>query len=134
MSRLSLAFVFFAVVSSSSSAQQLSAEQKRALESNYGKGIVWTKEVSKIFTMSNATASSSGGIIRRFPIIILAVTPVPPRDYRVRINGSEYEATEASKYGVMPGSVEIAIVRSGRPQCAFKLNVQSDLKLDCELK
>lgn len=136
MLRSSLTLLFIAMLSSTCFAERLSADQRRALDSKYGKGIVWTKEVSKIFDMdiSNATASSTGGFVKRLPIILLAVSPVPPRDYRVRINGSEYEATEASKYGVMPGAVDIVVVRSGRPQCVFKLNVENDTKIDCELK
>jgi hypothetical protein len=59
------------------------------------------------------------GWLERFPTIHLVVQPAPPRDYSVAINGEDCPATERGLYKVPFGSVEVRVVRTGRPPCVW---------------
>jgi hypothetical protein len=64
-------------------------------------------------------ASNFGSYIRRFPTIKISVTPAPPRDYSVMINGENCPATEKSEYKVMPGASTVRVMRPARPVCEW---------------
>jgi hypothetical protein len=56
-----------------------------------------------------------GKILQIYPQLHLAVQPVPPRDYSVKINGGIYEATEMALYGVSPDVlIMVRIERAGK--------------------
>lgn len=83
-----------------------------------------------------ASRDSIPSILTRYPTVILAVQPVPPRDYSVRINGEELPVSEKAVYCVAPGSVTVRIERKGKPPCDWKGSVsegQNQLIL-CTLK
>jgi hypothetical protein len=67
-----------------------------------------------------ADYSKIGRLLQKYPQIHLIVQPVPPRDYSVKVNGSTYEATERSLYGVPPGvTIVVRVERSGKPPCQW---------------
>lgn len=70
--------------------------------------------------------------LRRLPTIVLTVSPSPPRDYRVEINGEECPATEQSQYKVAPGAIIVRVTRGGRPDCAWQGTVTADTIVKCE--
>ncbi len=71
--------------------------------------------------------------IQRLPIIEVIVSPVPPRDFVVQINGRDYPASEESKYGVRPGPVDLVVKRGAMPPCAHKLVVTKHTVVRCNL-
>jgi hypothetical protein len=77
-----------------------------------------------------------GSLLQKYPKVHLIVKPVPPRDYSVKINGSTYEATEPSLYGVLSGAfTTIRVERSGKPPCLWAGVVSADdeVQIDCTL-
>lgn len=57
--------------------------------------------------------------LKRYPLIKVVVDPMPPRDYKVEINGKFYPATEQSLYGVPDGSVSVRVLRENKPPCIW---------------
>jgi hypothetical protein len=77
-----------------------------------------------------------GSLLQKYPQVHLVVQPVPPRDYSVKINGSTYDATEPSLYGVAAGvTIMVRVERSGKPPCEWS-GIVSDGQVqmvDCTL-
>jgi hypothetical protein len=69
------------------------------------------------------TARALSGWLEKFPTIRLIVQPAPPRDYSVAINGEDCPATERGLYKVPSGSVEVRVVRAGKPPCVWTGNL-----------
>ena len=63
--------------------------------------------------------------LERYATVQLDVRPIPPRDYKVVINGEPCEATERAVYRVLPGSVTVEVTRIGKPPCSWKGSVAS---------
>jgi hypothetical protein len=64
-----------------------------------------------------ASSATFRPIIERFASVRLMVNPVPPRDYKIVINGEECEPTERDLYRVLPGHVAVRVSRTGKPEC-----------------
>lgn len=58
-------------------------------------------------------------VLNKLPTIFVVVTPVPPRDYRISINGQDVQVTDKSEYGVPRGKVKVSVIRSGKPPCTW---------------
>jgi len=58
-------------------------------------------------------------ILGKYPTLHLVIEPVPPRDYSIEINGAIYPVTDASMYGVAPGSVKVRVYREGKSPCIW---------------
>lgn len=60
-------------------------------------------------------------ILKTWPVVSVDVSPVPPRDYRVYINGvmvlSPRWPPEDTSFTVMPGTVDLRVLREGREPC-----------------
>lgn len=96
-------------------------------------GLILTNEAVTVLSAAGGINSQILVVMRKLPVIHLVVSPVPPRDYTVVINGKQYEATEESKYGVQPGPVELAVQRESRPPCTHKLVVEKDQTVHCRM-
>jgi len=57
--------------------------------------------------------------LQKFPTVRLTVRPVPPIDYTVTINGQDCPP-DVGLYKVHVGIVEVRVVRTGKPPCAWK--------------
>jgi hypothetical protein len=57
--------------------------------------------------------------LESFPTIHISVDPIPPRDFKVSINGEDCPATEAGLYKVPVGSAQVSVVRSGKTPCTW---------------
>jgi len=55
----------------------------------------------------------------RYATIHITVTPAPPLDYKIVINGESCQPTPASTYEVPPGKAVVSITRSGKQPCAW---------------
>jgi hypothetical protein len=73
--------------------------------------------------------------LRELATIRILVTPIPPRDYRVRINNENLEPTEYSKYAVAAGDVQVLVTRTGKPDCAWQQTVPkgAEREISCSL-
>lgn len=99
-------------------------------------GIILTDDAISFVGTSVKTSSTTEymAAIYRLPTVHVIVSPVPPRDYVVGINGKDYEASEESKYGFSPGTrVELIVKRGSMPPCVHKLVVTKDETVRCEL-
>jgi hypothetical protein len=88
----------------------------------------WVLHLTDFFKISS--------LLQKYPKVHLIVNPVPPRDYSVKINGSTYEATEQSLYGVVSGTfTSIRVERLGKPPCLWAGVVSADdeVQIDCTL-
>lgn len=108
----------------------------RIYEFGLKSGVVLTNEAISAVKDSVGTGNDEmlATMIGKFPVIHVIVSPVPPRDYTVVINGRRYEATEESKYGVRPGSVDLMVERGALRPCIHKLVVHQDRDVECEMK
>ncbi len=71
------------------------------------------------YLSSFLSVDTTTSLLERFSTIKLVVKPVPPRDYKVIVNGEECPATEAGVYKVLPGESMVNAVRTGRPKCEW---------------
>jgi hypothetical protein len=98
-------------------------------------GLVLTNEA--VVTLRSSVDAGDlkliAAMIGKLPVIHLVVSPVPPRDYAVTINGTRYQATEESKYGVQPGPVELKVERDARTPCVHKIVVRQDQTVRCDM-
>ena len=72
-------------------------------------------------------------ILDELPVIHIIVTPTPPLDYVVQINGHRYDATERSEYGVERGRVTVVVYREGRQPCNWSGLVEQNQQVQCRL-
>jgi hypothetical protein len=82
---------------------------------------------------TSMTQSQILSFLDQMPVLSIAVVPSPPRDYRVKINGRSYPATERSEYAVRPGAVNLFVERDGKPPCQWEGDVQASKRIDCPL-
>jgi hypothetical protein len=70
-----------------------------------------------------------------YATIRLTVSPAPPRDYKVVINGEKCPTTERSTYLVPPGKVSVAVSRTGKRPCAWAgtVIVAKEQTVECRL-
>ncbi len=61
----------------------------------------------------------------KYATIHITVTPAPPLDYKIVINGERCQPTQASTYEVPLGKVVVSMTRSGKPPCAWAGAVSS---------
>jgi hypothetical protein len=66
-----------------------------------------------------ASLSSQSAFLENFATVKLDVKPVPPRDYKVVINGEDCEATERALYRVPAGDTAVLVNRTGKPNCSW---------------
>lgn len=59
-------------------------------------------------------------VLQQFAAVQLAVTPAPPRDYTVKINGEDVQATEQGLYRVSPGNVTVIVTRAAKRPCNWR--------------
>jgi hypothetical protein len=105
----------------------------RLIELAKQSGVILTKEaVAFVSVSAEVSTAEIVAVIRRLPIIHLVVSPVPPRDYLVTINGTTYEPSEESKYGVRPGAVELKVTRAAL-ECVRNLVITKDETVRCDL-
>jgi hypothetical protein len=72
-----------------------------------------------------ASISSHSAFLEKFATVRLDVMPVPPRDYKVIINGEDCPATERSLYRVPAGDTAVNVTRIGKPACAWSGQIPS---------
>jgi hypothetical protein len=85
---------------------QLTGDQRRALFEVFGTDFV-------------------ASFVEKFATIRLDVVPVPPRDYRVVINGESCPATLKGLYKVPPGSTEVNVTRVKKPPCNWNGDISA---------
>jgi hypothetical protein len=133
--------VLLASIAASATAQTMNTWEHKAAQSDAQifalarqSGLVLTKEaVATVRASAQISDSEFRAVLDRLPVIHLIVSPVPPRDYSVTINGTHYEATEESKYGVRPGPVELIVERGAIKPCLHKLVVHQDQTIRCDM-
>jgi hypothetical protein len=84
-------------------------------------------------TKETYTIAGYAALVRLLPVIHVVVSPVPPRDYVVDINGKEYPASVESKYGVRPGLVVLIVRRKSLKPCVHKIVVEKNETVRCKL-
>jgi len=75
--------------------------------------------------------------LRKLPRITVTVSPVPPRDYVIRINNQRNRARDrdAEVFAVEPGLVAVQVSRKDKPDCTWKGNMAlgDEHQLHCDL-
>jgi hypothetical protein len=56
---------------------------------------------------------------QKYATIHITVTPAPPLDYKILINGESCEPTQSSTYELPPGEAVVTVTRSGKQPCAW---------------
>ena len=82
------------------------------------------EDQGKLFRQLTGRASYVS-FIERYATVRLDVTPIPPRDYKVVINGEDCPATERAVYRVVPGAVAVEVTRIGKPACNWSGSIAS---------
>lgn len=59
-------------------------------------------------------------IIYKRPRIKIRVKPIPPRDYKITIDGHPVDSTELSEYVVNEGTVSVVVTRKDRKDCLWE--------------
>jgi hypothetical protein len=101
----------------------------------------WTERTGKIVGVSLSTAVPASMNVTTFyntldtwPTIKLIVTPVPPRDYVVMLNGTRKNSTEQGEYIVPKGTmVQLVVSRPSIPVCKWTQRVVRDEQVICRL-
>jgi hypothetical protein len=57
--------------------------------------------------------------LETFATVQLDVKPVPPRDYKVVINGDDCPTTDKAVYRVLPGVTTVNVTRAKKPPCTW---------------
>jgi hypothetical protein len=72
--------------------------------------------------------------LQAHPLIRLSVQPDPPKDYAVRINGTELAV--GSSYRVLAGNVVVEVSRAGQQPCVWKEIVKGPAErlVECKFK
>jgi hypothetical protein len=78
--------------------------------------------------------SSYESLFQKYATVHLSVSPIPPRDYKVIINGEDCPATEKSIYRVPPGVTTVNVTRVGKVPCAWAGAVLSGTEQTVECK
>jgi hypothetical protein len=114
------------------SLESLPGGQWGRVKTSYGEFAFQSAAQSKLVI---AAADQDGLFLQTFAIIRLEVKPVPPRDYRVNINGEDCPATERALYRVLPGSTNVSVLRKGKPTCNWVGDIQpgEELLVACSL-
>jgi hypothetical protein len=74
----------------------------------------------QLVAVANSVAFTSyAGFLQQFGTVRLVVQPVPPRDYKVIINGEVCPATKLSLYKVLPGAAAVEVNRIGKTSCSW---------------
>lgn len=81
-----------------------------------------------------STTNYVGVLLRRFPVLHIIVTPVPPRDYTIKINGETQPVTDQSRYVVQNGMTIVTVQRVGIPPCTWREQVDTDKEISCALR
>jgi hypothetical protein len=79
------------------------------------------------------TADDVFSMLEHYPVLHIVVTPIPPRDYRIYINGVRQLVTEQSEYVVRYGTIDVTVQRVGIPACTWSKEVEDDEEIDCVL-
>src|SRR5262245_34351879 len=82
-----------------------------------------TSQEASVITGSISEALSYaqvGFYIRTYPRVQLDIQPVPPRDYKVLINGEQCPATMESQYAIRSGKVSVVVTRDPKPPCRWE--------------
>jgi hypothetical protein len=58
-------------------------------------------------------------LLQKYATVRLEVKPVPPRDYKVEINGEDCPATVQGLYVVPPGTTAVKASRIGKTDCVW---------------
>lgn len=59
-----------------------------------------------------------------YPVIKIVVTPVPPIDFNIAINGDMQTISDRNEYVVKPGHIVVRVTRSGKADCGWQGTLQ----------
>ena len=62
-------------------------------------------------------------LLQSYPTVHVVVDPVPPRDYKVSINGDDCPPTEKGVYKVPSGNVQVSVTRPNKTPCSWTGNL-----------
>jgi hypothetical protein len=70
-----------------------------------------------------------------YATIRVIVSPAPPRDYKVTINGEHCPTTDKATYLVRPGKASVTVTLTGKPLCAWAgtVSVTTEQAVECSL-
>ena len=94
--------------------------KQKVLTDDIGQRSLIGDERQYAYVLSLFSFPTVASFLEKFATIRLSVQPVPPRDYKVVINGEDCPATEKGEYRVLPGSATINVTRVSKPACTWK--------------